>query len=75
MIFDPPFSNGMNASGVIGQPNLTTVGGLRYRLPPRAWPTQSGSPSHTEPLGASASPIGLSECENLALRAQRASFR
>jgi sugar lactone lactonase YvrE len=26
LIFVPPFSNGMNATGVIGQPNLTTVG-------------------------------------------------
>jgi sugar lactone lactonase YvrE len=26
LVFAPPFSNGMNATGVIGQPNLTTVG-------------------------------------------------
>lgn len=27
MVFVPPFSNGMNATGVIGQPNLTSTGG------------------------------------------------
>lgn len=26
LLFTPPFSNGMSANGVIGQPNLTTVG-------------------------------------------------
>ena len=26
LVFSPPFTNGMNATGVIGQPNLTTVG-------------------------------------------------
>jgi hypothetical protein len=26
LVFAPPFSDGMNATGVIGQPNLTTVG-------------------------------------------------
>jgi sugar lactone lactonase YvrE len=44
MIFNPPFSNGMNASGVIGQPNLTTVGATTSP------PTASGL----------ANPIGIS---------------
>jgi sugar lactone lactonase YvrE len=36
LIFAPPFSNGMSASGVIGQPNLQTVGAMA------APPTASG---------------------------------
>ena len=44
LMFIPPFSDGMNATGVIGQPNLTTVGATT------APPTASGL----------ANPVGVS---------------
>ena len=43
LMFGPPFSNGMNATGVIGQPNLTTVGATTI-------PTSSGL---ANPVGVS----------------------
>jgi sugar lactone lactonase YvrE len=43
LLFGPPFSNGMNATGVVGQPNLTTVGATTI-------PTSSGL---ANPVGVS----------------------